>query len=246
MHPLAAEIAAEADPEDAAVLARFFQVRPGGYGEGDHFVGVRQSRLRRLARPYARERFDPPDWVGMLESRTHEHRMVALIVMADRMARADAAERDAIVETYLAHLDAVDNWDLVDASAAPILGAHVLDRDRTPLDALVASPSLWERRIGIVATHHLIRAGETADTYRLATHLLGDREDLIHKAVGWMLREAGARVDRDELRRFLDRHAAAMPRTTLRYAIEHLPPVERQHYLAVKRTPGEPGARLAP
>ncbi len=221
-----------ADPEAARMLARYFQVRPGGYGEGDTFAGVRLSTVRVLARPYRAVRFEPDVWRPVLRSPVHEHRLAALVVMADRARRGPAGERSAIYDTYRAHTGYVNNWDLVDASAAPIVGGHLRTRDRTPLAELARSPLVWERRIAIVATHELIRAGESAETYRLAEILLDDPHDLIHKAVGWMLREAGRRVDAAELRAFLDSHAPRMPRTMLRYAIEHLDPAVRADYRA--------------
>jgi 3-methyladenine DNA glycosylase AlkD len=236
VHPLVAAIDAEADPDQAAELARFFQVRPGGYGDGDRFAGVRLSRLRELARPYRREGFEPEAWLPLLHSPVHEHRMACLIVMADRADRGDRDERVMITDHYLANTRRVDNWDLVDASAAQILGRRLLDPDgdRTVLDRLAGSAWLWDRRIAMVGTHQLIRAGQTADTYRIAERLLTDRHDLIHKAVGWMLREAGKRVDEAELRAFLDRHAARMPRTALSYAIERLDPESRSRYRAAR------------
>jgi 3-methyladenine DNA glycosylase AlkD len=130
----------------------------------------------------------------------------------------------------------VNNWDLVDVSCRPIVGSYLLDRDRAPLYELVESEWLWDRRIAMVSSQHFLRRGETPDLYRLAVILLPDRHDLIHKAVGWSLREAGKRVDRDELRHFLDQYAPRMPRTALRYAIEHFEPAERQHYLALPRS----------
>jgi 3-methyladenine DNA glycosylase AlkD len=154
--------------------------------------------------------------------------------MADRAARGSAAEQTVIYQTYLANTDRVNNWDLVDVSCAPVVGGYLLKRDRGPLYRLAQSRSLWERRISVVSTHRFIRAGESADTYRVAAQLLGDDQDLIHKAVGWMLREAGKRVSRNELLAFLDQHAATMPRTMLRYAIEHLDPDLRQHYLGFR------------
>lgn len=232
-HPLIESIEAEADPAEAARLARFFRVRPGGYGEGDVLVGVRLNRLRMLARPYVRNPIDPAEWLPVLRSPVHEHRLACLVVWSERADRGDAAEGAAIADHYLANTDRVNNWDLVDASAAPVVGGRVLDpgADHRVLDRLAGSTLLWDRRIAMVATHKLIRAGVTADTYRIAERLLDDDHDLIHKAVGWMLREAGKRVDEAELLAFLDRWAGRMPRTALRYAIERLDPDTRRHYL---------------
>lgn len=235
-HALVKIIAAEADPEHAVALARFFQVHPGGYGEGDVFVGVRLSRIRQLVCPYLRTRLVVADWLPLLHSEIHEHRLASLVVMSDRARRGDPDERAEIADQYLANTEWINNWDLVDASAAPVVGGRLLDPDgdRALLDRLARSDRLWERRIAMVATHELIRAGQTGDTYRIAEALLADEHDLIHKAAGWMLREAGKRVDQRELLAFLDHHAARMPRTMLRYAIERLDPDTRRHYLGVK------------
>jgi 3-methyladenine DNA glycosylase AlkD len=231
---------AAATPENARALARYFKVSPGSYGEGDIFLGLKLGDLRQLAKPYAAFVFEPDQWLPMLRSPIHEHRLIALVVMAERAKKSvkkpvNEAELQVIYDTYLGNTSYVNNWDLVDVSCGPIVGGYLLDRDRSPLYELVRSPLLWDRRIAMVSSQHFLRRGETADLYRLAEILLPDRHDLIHKAVGWSLREAGKRVDRDELRRFLDQHAATMPRTTLRYAIEHFEPVERQQYLAIPR-----------
>lgn len=229
-----AELERLADSQAADALSRFFQVRPGGYGEGDTFIGIKLSALRGVAKPYLREPYEAARWLPLLRSPVHEHRLLALVVMSERAARSRTGSGggDAqIYSDYLDHTGFVNNWDLVDLSAGPIVGGHLLDRDRAPLYKLAASTVLWERRIAIVASQHFLKAGDSTDLYRLAELLLADRHDLMHKAVGWSLREAGKRVDRDELRAFLDRHAATMPRTALRYAIEHFDPAERRGYL---------------
>ena len=161
--------------------------------------------------------------------------MLALVVMAERARRnagprGDPAEHELVYRTYLANTAYVNNWDLVDISCKPIVGGYLLRRDRSPLYALARSDSLWERRIAMVGCQWFIKSGDCDDVYRLAELLLGDRHDLMHKAIGWSLRDAG-RQDRDALRAFLDRHIAELPRTTLRYAIEHFDEPERQHYL---------------
>src|SRR5207248_1357595 len=175
----------------------------------------------------------------LLQSPVHEDRSLALLILADAATRGDAARRKQIYDLYLAHVRFVNNWDLVDVSAAAIVGGHLAGRSRRPLVRLAKSASLWERRIAVVATHHFIRRGEFADTLAVAELLLGDREDLIHKAVGWMLREVGQR-DRAVLEGFLRRHRR-MPRTTLRYAIERFPEELRRAYLRGD-VPGEPAA----
>lgn len=219
-----------ADPAAAVTLAKFFQVRPGGYGEGDHFMGLSVGSIRRVVAPWTRVPCDPAAWLPLLRHRTHEYRLATLVVWAARAERGGPDERAALHLAYLANTDRIDNWDLVDVSCRAVVGGYLLTHDRRGLDRLAGSPSLWERRIAVVSTHAFLRAGESADAYRICARLLDDRSDLIHKAVGWTLREAGVRVGRDELRAFLDTHAATMPRTSLRYAIEHLPPEERRHY----------------
>jgi 3-methyladenine DNA glycosylase AlkD len=239
---LLARIDAAADPDAAEQLATYFQVRPGGYGEGDRFVGVKLSRLRELVRPDVRDPIAPDALAIGLRSPVHEHRLACLVLLAeyaDRALRsADAARLAAVYDTFVGDIDRVDNWDLVDCSAPKVVGGYLLDRDRASLYEWVRSPSVWRRRIALVATHRFIFAGQTADTYALATEVLDDRQDLIHKAAGWMLREAGKRVDEAELRTYLDRHAARMPRTMLRYAIERLPVEVRRGYLAMGRSRG--------
>jgi 3-methyladenine DNA glycosylase AlkD len=231
---------AAATPENARALARYFKVTPGSYGEGDSFLGVKLSDLRRLAKPYVATAFEPDQWLPMLRSPIHEHRLIALVVMGERAKKcarkaANGGEFQLIYDTYLSNTTHVNNWDLVDASCGPIVGGYLRDRDRSTLYTLARSDLLWDRRIAMVSTQHFLRRRETSDLYRVAEILLPDRHDLIHKAVGWSLREAGKRVDPDELRRFLDQHASVMPRTALRYAIEHFEPAERQHYLGIPR-----------
>jgi 3-methyladenine DNA glycosylase AlkD len=184
-------------------------------------------------------------WLPMLRSPIHERRMITLIVMSERakklVKRGDDDELHLIYEIYLGNTSYVNNWDLVDISCGPIVGGYLLDRDRSPLYELARSDLLWDRRIAMVGSQRFLRRGETSDLYRLAEILLSDRQDLIHKAVGWSLREAGKRVDADGLRRFLDQYASIMPRTALRYAIEHFDAAERQHYLTLRRTPAPSG-----
>jgi 3-methyladenine DNA glycosylase AlkD len=232
---LLAAIDAVADPSAAQQMARYFQVRPGGYGEGDVFVGVQLSRLRRLVRPYVREPVSAYELGPLLDSPVHEHRLAGVVLLAEyaerALRRSDEGVRRAAYQVWGKHSGRINNWDLVDAGAGPVVGGFLLDRPRNDLYRLVESPSVWERRTALVATHRFIRAGQTADTYALARLVLSDTHPLIHKAAGWMLREAGKRVDEAELRGFLDQHADAMPRTMLRYAIERLTPAERLHYM---------------
>lgn len=198
-------------------------------------IGVKLSTIRGILKPYLRSGLPLPELEQALTSPVHEHRLTILCLLADRATRALKHELQAIYDIYLRSTAYINNWDLVDCSAPQVVGGYLLDKPRDPLYELVHSKSLWERRIALVATQYLINQGQTADTYALSAEVLDDREDLIHKASGWMLREAGKRVDEAELRAFLDEYAARMPRTMLRYAIERLDPDSRRHYLAVRR-----------
>ncbi len=198
------------------------------YGAGDRFLGIRIPPLRALVREY---RGVPVDAVaGLLRSEWHEARLFALLLLVDAYRRADAEAREAIYRLYLANTAHINSWDLVDSSAPHIVGAHLEGRDRSVLEELARSEVLWERRIAIIATQHLIRKGDFSTTVRIAEMLVDDRHDLIHKAVGWMLREVGNR-DRAAEEAFLIRHQRTMPRTMLRYAIEKFPPELRQRYM---------------
>jgi 3-methyladenine DNA glycosylase AlkD len=207
-------------------------------------IGVKLSTLRLLLKPYLRADLKLPEVEEALASPIHEHRLAILCLLADRAARAGKArtanptELTAIFDLYLRNTQYIDNWDLVDCSAPQIVGGHLLDRPRDPLLQLIASSNLWERRIALVATYRLIRAGETADTFALAELVLDDREDLIHKASGWMLREAGKHTAPNELLAFLDKYATRMPRTMLRYSLERLPAETRKHYLQLRSDRG--------
>jgi 3-methyladenine DNA glycosylase AlkD len=226
---VSAALAAVADPGKVEEKARFFRAVPGGYGEGDRFLGVTVPDQRRVARRFAT--LDLPQTEVLLTAGAHEERLTALFILVLKFAKADAAARREIVDFYLAHTAFVNNWDLVDSSAFQLLGEWLLDRDRSLLDDLAASASLWERRIAIIATFAFIRRDDHAWTLRIADRLVGDLHDLIHKAVGWMLREVGQR-DRDAELGWLARHQTTMPRTMLRYAIEKFEPDVRKALLA--------------
>ncbi len=219
---------AHADAASVPVAQRFFKTGPGEYGEGDVFIGVRVPALRAVCRECRGADLDAI--YPLLRSGVHEERSLALLMLVDAFTRGDEARKRAIYDAYLAHAAFINNWDLVDASAAQIVGGWLSDRSRTPLRKLAKSSSLWERRIAIIATFHFIRRGEFEETFRIADLLLRDPHDLIHKAVGWMLREVGNRDGAAE-RRFLDDRYSKMPRTMLRYAIEKFPERERQRYL---------------
>lgn len=223
------ELRAEADADDAVHLQRFFKTGPGQYGEGDRFLGVRVPVLRRLARDYRTLPAD--DALALLQSRWHEERLLGLLLLVGIYQRGLGDDKQAVYDAYLAHTRHINNWDLVDASAEHIVGPHVSPHRLDVLERLARSPDLWERRIAMLATFHWIKQGQFAPALRIATLLLADRHDLIHKAVGWMLREIGKR-DRAVEKAFLQEHYRAMPRTALRYAIEHFPEPERRRYLA--------------
>ncbi|MGQ4616694.1 DNA alkylation repair protein [Nocardia sp. R7R-8] len=227
-----------ADPAGAAHLQRFFKTGPGEYGEGDVFLGVRVPACRQVAKRFAALPLDEID--QLLDSDVHEDRFAALVILNAHFAKAsrprsvDDAARAAMVQLYLAAVrrGRVNNWDLVDVSAEHIVGPWLLDKPRDPLFELAGTESLWERRVALLSTFAFIKTGDASTTFALAELLLDDRRDLIQKALGWMLREVGKRVDRGLLTGFLDRHAPAMGRTALSYASEQLPPELRAEYRA--------------
>ena len=226
---LEGELRAAGDATRAKQVARYFKTGEGEYGEGDVFLGIPVPVMRRIALQY---RVLPLiELQKLLDSKIHEHRAAALEILAAQYARGDERQREAIVSFYLKNTSRINNWDLVDASARPILGEHLKSRPRKILRKLAKSKSLWERRIAMVSTMNLVWAGELDDAMEIAEMLLDDEHDLIHKAVGWVLREAGVK-DRERLIAFLQKNYARMPRTALRYAIEHFPPEERKKLLA--------------
>ena len=229
-----AALRAVADPVRAQGTTRFFKTGKGEYGEGDVFVGGSLPELRAIARAHAT--LSLADVGKLLRSRIHEERLIALLVLVAQVEAGDDAARAERFAFYLAHLAHVNNWDLVDVSASRVIGAHALATgDAKVLPRLARSKLLWARRVAIVATLAFIRAGQPATTFAIGEQLLGDEHDLIHKAVGWMLREVGKQVSEPALRAFLKKHAPRMPRTTLRYAIERFPAAERKAWLAVER-----------
>ena len=224
------ELAALADHERAAWTAPYLGAVPGGYGEGDVLLGIPVPAQRRVARG-ARE-LPLEEIATLLASPVHEHRFTALVIVVERYRRSrDPALRAELSGFYLDHRAGVDNWDLVDVTAPDLLGGELVAGDRAILGELVASERLWDRRIAIVATLALIRRGELGETFALAERLMDDPHHLIHKAAGWMLREAGKR-DEAALVAFLEEHRARMPRTMLRYAVERLAPEQRAALMA--------------
>ena len=219
-----------ADPKHAVNLLRFFKTGPGQYGAGDQFLGLRVPQIRKVGREF--RHLPLREVLELLQSKWHEVRLLALLIMVEQYKRGDERQRAEIYRQYLRNTSRINNWDLVDSSAPHIVGAYLRERSRAPLRKLARSKSLWERRIAMIATQHLIRNADFDDALHIAEILVRDENDLIHKAVGWMLRELGAR-DRSALRSFLTRHAPTMPRTMLRYAIEHLSPAERRRWMSL-------------
>jgi 3-methyladenine DNA glycosylase AlkD len=217
------------DSDIAAHSQRFFKTGKGEYGEGDRFLGIRVPTIRKCVKEYRAISLE--DTLELLKSSFHEARLLALLILVAKFSSAESnGEKEAIYRSYLSHTEFINNWDLVDSSALQIVGAYLFSRDRKPIYRLAHSSSLWERRISILSTFYFIRREDFTDTLAIAKLLLQDQEDLIHKAVGWMLREVGNRNRKVE-EEFVDRHYKEMPRTMLRYAIEKLPETERLAYL---------------
>jgi len=217
-----------ADPETARFLQRYFKTGAGEYGAGDCFMGIRVPQLRRLGCSF---RALPLDSVTeLLRSSWHEERLLALLILVERYPRSQLLMWEAIHHLYLDNTSHINNWDLVDASAERIVGAHLDPLQIVTLENLAGSASVWERRIAVMATFHWVKQRTFQPTLRMADLLLNDPHDLIHKAVGWMLREVGKRDMATELG-FLKERYRSMPRTMLRYAIERLPENDRQLYL---------------
>lgn len=225
---LRARVRAAANPERARQSQRYFKTGPGQYGEGDIFLGLNMPTLRTIAQAF--RSLPLADCLALLHSEYHEERALALLIMCGAYPKSDAAAQEQLYQAYLDHTTHINNWDLVDVSAPHIVGAHLWPRSREPLYDLARSASLWERRIAIIATMFFIRRDDFADTLALAGILRSDRHDLIHKAVGWMLREVGQR-NQEVAEGFLRRHYRVLPRTMLRYAIERFPATLRQQYL---------------
>lgn len=218
----------QADPEIAKHSGRFFKTGPGEYGEGDRFLGLRVPWQRKIAKTY--KNLPLPEVRKLLHSAWHEERLTALLILTYQFPKTDETGQKEIYDFYMANTRQINNWDLVDSSAEHIAGAYLLNRKRDILRELAQSGLIWERRIAIMSTFHFIKKGEFGDTLEIADLLLDDEHDLIHKAAGWMLREAGKR-NLPLLENFLKPRYKTMPRTMLRYAIEKFPEEKRQKYL---------------
>ena len=214
--------------EDARFLQGFFKTGAGQYGEGDIFLGIRVPVLRKLAKGYTA--LPLKEILPLLRSSYHEVRLFALILLVNAFAKGDETIQKKIYDLYVANIRYINNWDLVDISASNIVGAFLMERSKKPLYQLTKSKSLWERRIAVLATFYFIKNKQFADALKIAGILLQDKEDLIHKAVGWMLREIGKR-DIECAEAFLQKHCRVMPRTMLRYAIERFTPSKRRRYM---------------
>lgn len=224
------ELSQYAFPQKKEFFPRYFNAVPGGYGEGEEFMGVPVPHQRKVAKQYYRQ-ISLAETEKLLQDPIHECRLTALLILVNKYERSkDEAEKEEIVQCYLDNLSFVNNWDLVDSSAYKLLGPHLEHRDRQLLYRLAESSNIWEQRIAIITTLYFVRNNDFEDTLRIAEKLLEHPHDLIHKAVGWMLREVGKRDLEQEIE-FLDRHYKRMPRTMLRYSIEKFEPELRQQYL---------------
>lgn len=222
------------NPAKARLCLRFFKTGPGEYGEGDKFLGVTMPQIRKIVKKYW-ARTNLREVEKLLHSSWHEQRMAAILILTEKFRRADMGGRGKIYRLYLRNIKKyINNWDLVDVSSQHIVGAYLNNRSRTPLYKLARSKNLWERRVAILSTFWYNCQGESADTFKVAEILLADNQDLIHKAVGWMLREVGKRCSLDLLEAWLKYHAKQMSRTMLRYAIEKFPEGRRLYWLNIK------------
>ena len=219
------------DPEKAKLLSGFFKTSKGQYGEGDVFLGIPVPEQRKVAKRYTNLTLN--NLQELLNSKYHEHRFTALVILISKYRKADASGKKEIYNFLLKNTDNVNNWDLVDLSAPRIIGEYLVDKDRSILYKLAKSKSLWERRIAILSTFKFIDNNDFEDALNISELLLHDEHDLIHKAVGWALREIGKRDQKIE-ERFLNKHSMQMPRTMLRYAIEKFDEKKRKFYLTRK------------
>lgn len=230
-----ADIRAEVDPAKAMFFPKFFKAGPGEYAEGDKFLGVTVPKQRAIAKRYYKN-ITLKELGVLIKSPWHEDRLTTLFMLVLQFQKGSPVTKNEIFDLYVENTKYVNNWDLVDSSADKIVGPwlETSSYKMKVLNKLAMSRSLWERRIAMIATYHYIRQGKADEAIEIAQVLVNDDHDLIQKAVGWMLREIGKRVDRDILVSFLEKHAATMPRTTLRYAIEHMNEPSRRYYLDLK------------
>lgn len=224
------DLKAKTNKNKAKILQKFFKTGPGEYGEGDIFLGVVVPETRKIAKKYYNE-INLPEIQKLLNSKIHEERLCALLVLVEKFQKGNLKEKERIFKFYLKNTGNINNWDLIDLSADKIVGAYLLDKNKSILKNLAKSKNLWERRIAVLATFNFIKNNEFKPTLEIAKILLGDNQDLIQKAVGWMLREIGKRSLKTE-RDFLKKYAPKIPRIMLRYAIEKFPNHKRKKYLS--------------
>ena len=225
------ELRTLADFEKANILQRFFKTKKGEYGEGDIFLGIIVPNTRKVAKKYTDLKLS--EVKKILYSKIHEERLCALLVLVDKFEKVNSLEKGKVFEFYIKNAKQANNWDLVDLSAPKIVGEYLLDKPKDILYKFAESKNLWEKRISIISTFTFIKNHKYEDNFKIAEILMGDKHDLIHKAVGWMLREVGKRSLKDE-EKFLKKYRGKMPRTMLRYAIEKFPEEERLKYLNKK------------
>lgn len=228
MKELKSALQENADPKKAALLQRYFKTGKGEYGEGDLFLGIVVPKLRKLAKQYTHLSLN--NLQLLLNSKFHEERMVALLILVNKFKKPAEEEKQQIFDFYQKNTKHINNWDLIDLTAPKIIGEYLKDKDRSILYSLAKSENVWERRIAVLSAFAFIRDNDFEDAIKISELLLKDKHDLIHKAVGWMLREAGKR-NVSVLENFLDKHGKEMPRTMLRYAIEKFPDEKRKFYL---------------
>jgi 3-methyladenine DNA glycosylase AlkD len=230
LEDLKTELHNKSSPERAVFVSRFFKTGKGQYGEGDIFIGVSNPDARQIAKKYAQ--ISLLETEQLLQSPIHEHRFVALVLLTHRFAKSRGEAQENVVSCYLRNIEKINNWDLVDISCHKIIGPYLFDKERSLLYELAARPHLWSQRIALISTFHFIGKRQFTDTLQLSEMLLSHPHDLIHKAIGWMLREIGKR-DELVLEEFLQDHIRQMPRTALRYAIEKFGVSKRKYYLAL-------------
>lgn len=227
------DLTGHADKKRALILQRFFKTAKGEYAEGDIFIGIKVPDLRKIAKNHEKN-FGLEHIIELLHSEIHEERFIALAMLVKLFQKGDHEIQRKIFDLYLKNTRWINNWDLVDMSAEHIIGAFIFDKKTDILIRLAHSQNFWERRISMLATFYFLKKGQSAETLKIAKILLKDKHDLIHKAVGWMLREMGKRCSKEELKKNLKTYSREMPRTMLRYAIEHFPEKERKSYLNSK------------
>lgn len=216
-------------PEKAAFFPRFFKTGKGQYGYGDKFLGITVPNMRTVAVKY--KDLELSDIIKLLHSQWHEERLVALIILTEQFKRANPTGQKEIYDLYLSNTKYINNWDLVDLSATNIVGEYLVNKSKSILYKLAKSDLLWDRRIAIISTFAFIKRGDPSETFKIAEILLHDKHDLIHKAVGWMLREVGKRCGEESLESFLNKHYKVMPRTMLRYALERMSDKKKKFYM---------------